>query len=325
AAVKRDRVYQRLIGNFGFSDVGRSFDGVHYIYAAPADNFTFIAAVPTRGVFQTDGWGWNRAGFGYAAYTRQWGKGRHAADTRFFAIEYDDWRHILKTDNRPLAVRRSDLGNIRINTFGGHTLHAFATPAGTIDLLLWGAGQTGRWGAEKHRAGAFDVEGGIQPKILPKIKPWLRAGHYWGSGSGNPAGHTHGTFFQILPTPRPYARFPFFNMMNTDETFGILILRPHAKVTISNEFHALRLSDPNDLWYSGGGVFQPWTFGYSGRNTSGRRSLGNLYDTSTEYRMNRRLTVTGYFGYTQGLAAMKQIYPQGKDGEFGYLEGLYRF
>src|SRR5581483_2084566 len=27
AAVKRDRVFQRLIGNFGFSDVGRSFDG----------------------------------------------------------------------------------------------------------------------------------------------------------------------------------------------------------------------------------------------------------------------------------------------------------
>ena len=41
--------------------------------------------------------------------------------------------------------------------------------------------------------------------------------------------------------------------------------------------------------------------------------------------MNRKLTVTGYFGYTQGLAAIKQIYPQGKDGEFGYLEGLYRF
>jgi len=105
----------------------------------------------------------------------------------------------------------------------------------------------------------------------------------------------------------------------------MLILRPHPKVTVSSEFHALRLSDPNDLWYAGGGVFQPWTFGYSGRATSGRRSLGNLYDTSVEYRTNRRLTLTGYFGYTQGLAVMEQIYPKGKDGKFGYLEALLRF
>ena len=116
---------QRLIGTFGFSDVGRSFDGVHYSFAKTTDNLTFVAAVPTRGVFQVDGWGWNRGGFGYLAYTHQWGHGRHAADTRFFAIEYDDWRHVVKTDNRPLTVRRGDLDNILIHTFGGHSLHVF--------------------------------------------------------------------------------------------------------------------------------------------------------------------------------------------------------
>ena len=325
AAVKRDRVTQRLIGSFGFSDVGRSFDGLHYILGNPTDNFTFVAAVPTRGVFQTDGWGWNRIGFGYAAYTHEWGAGKHSADTRFFAVEYDDFRHILKTDNRALAVRRADTENIRINTFGGHTLHALETGAGTFDLLLWGAAQTGRWGTQQQRAGAFDVEGGIQPKVLPQIKPWLRAGYYWGSGDGNPNDNRHETFFQLLPTPRPYARFPFFNMMNNQDTFGMLILRPHRKVTVSSEFHALRLADPNDLWYSGGGAFQPWTFGYSGRATSGRKSLGNLYDTSVEYRAQRHLTMTAYYGYTQGLAAMELIYPNGKDGKFGYLEGLVRF
>jgi len=40
---------------------------------------------------------------------------------------------------------------------------------------------------------------------------------------------------------------------------------------------------------------------------------------------NRKITLTAYLGYTQGLAAMEQIYPQGKDGQFGYLEFLYRF
>jgi hypothetical protein len=325
ATLKGSRISQRLIGNFGWADVGRSFDGVHYSFAKPSDNFTFVAAVPTRGVFQTDGWGWNKVGFGYSSYTHEWGKGRHAADTRFFMIEYDDWRHILKTDNRQVAIRRRDTENIRINTFGAHTLHAFQTGAGTLDFLAWGAAQTGRWGVQEQRSGAFDLEAGIQPKILPKLKPWVRGGYYWGSGDGNPNDNKHETFFSLLPTPRPYARFPFFNMMNNRDIFGSLILRPHAKVTVSSEFHSLRLSDSNDLWYSGGGVFQPWTFGYSGRATSGRGSLGNLYDTSLEYRPNRKLILTGYIGYTQGLAAIKQIYPKGKDGRFGYLELLYRF
>jgi hypothetical protein len=325
ATLKRDRVSQRLIGTFGWSDVGRSFDGIHYSYAKSAEDFTFVAALPTRGVFQTDGWGWNSVAFAYAAYTREWGHGRHAADTRVFAIDYDDWRDILKTDNRPLALRDRDTANIHIQTFGAHSLHAVTTAAGTVDALVWGAGQTGRWGTQTQLAYAFDVEGGYQPKILPRIKPWLRGGFTLGSGDGNPNDNKHETFFQLLPTPRPYARSPFFNMMNTEDRFGALILRPHPKITLSSEFHALRLSSANDLWYSGGGVFQPWTFGYTGRAVSGQRSPGNLYDTSVAYRANRFLTFTGYFGYTQGLAAMEQIYPRGKDGKFGYLETLLRF
>jgi len=325
AAVKRDRVFQRLIGNFGFSDVGRSFDGVHYSYATPNDNITFVGAVPTRGVFQIDGWGWNRIGFGYASYTHQWGSKGHAADTRFFFIEYDDFRHILKTDNRSLGARRADLANIRIDTFGAHSLHAIETGSGTVDILFWGAVQTGRWGVQTQRASAIDAEGGFQPKVLSKIKPWLRGGFTYASGDDNPNDNRHDTFFQLLPTPRPYAKFPFFNMMNTEDRYGILILRPHKKITIDTEFHALRLRDTNDLWYSGGGAFQPWTFGYSGRATSGRRSLGNLYDTGIDYRVARSLTFSGYFGYTQGLAAMSQIYPAGKDSRFGYLEFLQRF
>jgi hypothetical protein len=325
ATLKRDRISQRLIGTFGWSDVGRSFDGTRFSYSKPTNDFTFVAATPTRGVFQTDGWGWNRAAFGYGAFTHEWGHGNHAADTRVFVLDYDDWRHILKTDNRPAAVRAGDMDNIRIETFGAHSLHAFSTKAGTIDALAWGAVQTGSWGTQTQLAYALDFEGGFQPKVLPRLKPWIRGGFTIGSGDGNPNDSRHGTFFQVLPTPRPYARFPFFNMMNTEDLFGALILRPHPKVTVSSEFHALRLSNANDLWYSGGGVFQPWTFGYVGRPTSGRRSLGNLYDTSIEYRATARMILTCYFGRTQGLAAMEQIYPAGKNGNFGYVEAAFKF
>ena len=329
ATLKRDRVSQRLIGSFGWSDVGRSFDGLHYSYSKPGNDFTFVVATPTRGVFQTDGWGWNRVGFGYVSFTHEWGSGKHAADTRVFMLDYDDWRHILKTDDRPLALRQGDTENIHIQTFGAHSTHVFTTTAGTLDALAWGAGQTGRWGTQTQLSYALDFEGGYQPEALPgplaKLKPWLRGGFTMGSGDGNPNDNRHGTFFQVLPTPRPYARFPFFNMMNTEDSFGALVLRPHSKITVSSEFHALRLSNASDLWYSGGGAFQPWTFGYTSRATSGRRSLGNLWDTSVEFRATRRVTFTGYVGYTQGLAAIEQIYPKGTDGKLGYLEAQFKF
>jgi hypothetical protein len=89
-------------------------------------------------------------------------------------------------------------------------------------------------------------------------------------------------------------------MMNTEDAFGALLLRPHSKVTISSEFHALRLTNANDLWYSGGGAYRPWTFGYTGRAVSGRRSLANHYDTSVEYRFNRHAR----FGYLEAMFRM---------------------
>lgn len=325
AAVKRDRVNMRLLGHFGWAHVGRSFDGAHYTYNHRGGNFTAIGATPTRGVFQTDGWGETHTAFVYAAHTWAWGKGKHAADTRLFFLRYHDWRQVLKTDNRPLTTRRADLDRIRIETFGGHSAHAADTAGATFDFLLWAAVQTGRWGTQSHRAHAIDIEAGVQPKRGGRWKPWFRGGFYDGSGDADPADSRHGTFFQVLPTPRPFARFPFFNMMNNRDRFGMLILRPHAKVTLSTEVHSLALSQRNDLWLQGGGIFQPWTFGYVGRAANGARSLANLYDTGIEFRMRPDVTVSGYVGVAQGLAAIRSIYPGGQRAVLGYLEVLYRF
>src|SRR5262249_14814666 len=146
---------------------------------------------------------------------------------RLFALGYNDYRSgVVKTDNRPQAVRAADIGHINIGTYGGNYLQAAESPLGTVDLLFWGLLQNGSWGQLAQRSGAVAVEAGLQPRIWPAVRPWVRGGYNYGSGDGNPNDSTHGTFFQILPTPRVYARFPFFNMMNNRDIFGELILRP---------------------------------------------------------------------------------------------------
>lgn len=324
AALKRDRISQRLVGNFGFTHVGRSLDGVNYVYNVAKLNFTAVAARPTRGVFQVDGWGGLDIGLFSAALTGPVTLKSSAGEWRVFALQYSDWRDVLKTDNRATTLRQADRGNIRVTTLGANYIHNFNAKPGKFDLLFWGVWQGGRWGSLDHRAGAVALEAGYQPNIKV-LKPWIRAGYNYGSGDGKPGDKEHNTFFQILPTPRLYARFPFFNMMNNKDLFGELILRPHAKLSIRTDIHSLQLADRNDLWYSGGGAFQPWTFGYTGRTSNGHRDLATMFDVSADVNVNAYVTITGYFAAAQGDTLTKSIYPNGKNARFGYIELGYRF
>ena len=322
AVLKRDRIAHRLIGNFGFSHVGRSFDGVQYVRGTPSTNITLLAARATSGVFQVNGWGELDTDILYGALTRTVGK-EFSGEWRAFALSYHDGRSVLKIDNRPSAARAADHRNIRVTSVGGHYLQAVATTAGALDALLWGVGQFGHWGMLDHRAAAFALEAGFQPKL--RFKPWLRLGYSYSTGDGNPNDGTHQTFFQVLPTPRIYARFPFYNLMNNQDAFTELILRPHAKWTVRADAHTLRLSNKNDLWYVGGGAFQQTTFGYVGRPSNGSQSLANVYDISVDHQVNAHLVLTGYYAGATGRTVVTKIYPSGAAGQFGYAELNWKF
>lgn len=325
AIVKRDGISQRLIGTFGFSDVQRSFDGAQYTYSNGSWNVTAFSAVPDRGVFQVDGWGWVKTPVTYAALTKQATFGSSKAEWRVFGIYYNDDRGVVKTDNRPAAVKAKDLAGIDIGTYGGHYIQAIPTAVGIFDVLGWGALQSGRWGSQTQRSGAGAVEVGYQPKIVKAVRPWLRGGYFYSSGDNNPNDDIHGTFFAVLPTPRVYARFPFLNEMNNRDLFGELMLRPAKKITLRSDIHGLWLANSHDLWYSGGGAFQPWTFGFNGRPSNGSTGLATLYDLSADYQCTRALALSAYGGYARGGAVVAHIFNGDSNGKFGYLEANYRF
>src|ERR1051325_11338466 len=295
ATLVSTRLTQRLIRDFSFSAVGRSYDGAQLAFNTNSGNFTFLGARPTRGVYQIDAMGELNVDLFYGAYTVPVNLAKSSGEFRLFGLGYVDERSsVLKTDNRSAALRSADHNHIRIGTYGAHYVHVFRTQDhGAFDVLFWGSLQNGSWGFLTQRAGSAVVEAGWQP-VIHTLNPWFRAGYSFGSGDKNPTDGTHGTFFQVLPTPRPYARFPFYNMMNNEDFFGSATFRLPRSFVVKSELHALRLANANDLWYSGGGAFQPHTFGYTGRAASGRRSLGNLYDTGIDYRVNQRLTLSGY-------------------------------
>lgn len=159
------------------------------------------------------------------------------ADVRVFYLYYDDSREApLRVDNRPLAVRMTDAAAVGVHSVGGHAVTVVDAGPGMVDLLGWTTLQAGAWGEQDHQAWAWALEAGYQlPRLL--AAPWLRIGWNRSSGDDDPDDALHETFFQVMPTARIYAQLPFFNLMNSEDLFAQLILRPHARVTLRTDRH----------------------------------------------------------------------------------------
>jgi hypothetical protein len=198
--LQTNRVAQRLVGNFGFSNGQRSFDGVDAKVGGKDWDLTAMAGRAIQGVFNMNANPELNVDIQYLAYSHSFAR-QHVL-VRGFGLGYHDGRTgLAKTDNRTAAARALDHGNIRIGTYGGDMIAAVPAGKSTLDLLVWGAGQTGSWGVLGHSAGAFAVEGGIRLDRV-STKPWLRGGYLRSTGDNNSNDGTHNTFFQVLPTPR---------------------------------------------------------------------------------------------------------------------------
>jgi hypothetical protein len=319
------RIAHRLISNFGFTAVQRTFDGAQFAWTSGTHNVTALAARPTEGIFQVDGMGELNVQIYYGAYNRSISSRQGAGSFRAFAVGYVDSRSgALKTDNRSTAARTADRSDIRVETWGADYVHVFRTAsAGAFDLLGWGAIQTGNWGTLTHRAGAVVGEGGWQ--VPARLSPFLSAGYSYGSGDGDPADGRHGTFFQLLTTPRQYARFPFYNMMNNEDAYATLNVRLSPHLAVRSELHRLWLARATDLWYSGGGAFQQSTFGYQGRPSGGRRNLATVWDVSGDYQLTRVLTITLYYAHASADDVIAGIYGRENPGTLAYAETTVHF
>jgi len=320
AAMKAQRIAQRLIGPFGFTHGQRSMDGLHAFVKIGASQVTIAAMRPTSGVFTV-----TRAGrslpidVGYASIVRGVRTQRSEVDGRLFGVWYDDNRELVSTDNRPQGVRAIDARGIEVATLGGHLVGVRRVGTTRLDALSWLAVQRGRWGTQSHRAKAYAVEAGVQRTSWPGA-PWARVGAYASDGDVDAGDAAHGTFFQVLPTPRLYARFPFYNGMNIREQFATLAVTPRKTLTLRTGVHRLNLTQPSDLWYAGGGAFDDRAFGYVGRPTRGGRSLGAVVEGAVEWKPRRWLSAELFVGTNVRNDAAVQVASWTNGSRFSYAE-----
>jgi hypothetical protein len=320
--LQSNRIAQRLIGNFGFSDAQRSFDGIDAKYDAGGVDITAMAARSDQGVFNMNGNPELNVDLQYLALTRSEFKGHLL--WRGFAAGYHDGRLMTKTDNRALAVRTADHENIRIGTYGGDLLAAVPAGPGQFDFLFWGALQNGKWGELGHSANAVALESGYQIGKQPQA-PWLRGGWFRSSGDNNAADGTNNTFFQMLPKTRVYARLPFYNLMNSTDGFVQLMDKPVKKLALRSDLHWLQLTSAKDLWYQGGGAYDNKVFGFTGRPANGSSSLASVADISADWQATKNVALNFYYAYAQGKTVVAAIYPTDRNMQYGYVEFVYHW
>jgi hypothetical protein len=326
------RLSQRLIGPFGWSHVSRSYDGFQAVYDNTQANFTVGYYHPTQGGLEIDAMDTIEDIDLITAYLtfKESILIPHSEMGLFYIFYGDDRdaagrRNIPFVDNRPLSIRNADTHEIGIHTLGFHFLEALTLGPGMADFFLWVPIQFGDWGNLDHNAYAYAIEAGYQFAEVWS-KPWIRLGYFVGSGDEETGDNKHETFFQILPTARLYAFTPFYNLMNNEDLFIQLIMKPLDDLLLRTEFHNLRLNDKNDLWYMGAGATKKEgnIFGYVGRPSLANKSLANVWEITLSYDINENLNINGYYAHLFGKEIIEEIY-RGNDGDFAYLEFNLKF
>ncbi len=320
--VSKFRISERLIGPFDWSQIGRTYDGALLGYDAGEVKLNATYLKPRQGGFDLAG---NKqidgidVVYASANVVRPWFTDTGAG--RLFYIYYGDQRGLVPADNRPSDVRSAGARGISISSFGGNWTQIMPTAIGPIDAMVWGVLQDGSWAAQTHSAWAYAIEGGIRPNALP-WGAWIRAGFNRSSGDDDADDSRHETFFQMLPTARLYSFSTAYNLMNNQDIFGQLVLKPIKGMVWRTDLHWISLTERNDLWYFGGGATledRQTGFGYGTRSSAGARSLMTALDTQLAYQVNEHISFVLYYGHQFGSTVVGRLGKE-KNADFGYIE-----
>ena len=324
--LKKIRLGDRMISPFGWSAFSRSFDGVVSQYDNTNTNVTTSFFFPTQG-----GWEENinttidDIRITTVTVTSKRGSNIPGMEIAGFYYNYQDLRDVTqRVDNTGQTYAPSV--DINIHMFGGHAVGMYDIGPGTMDVLLWGGAQVGKWYELDQDAYAFDVEGGYQFTNMP-AKPWVRVGYYIGSGDANPQDGDHGTFFQMAPGTRKYNLLPFCNLMNVQDFFVQLIAHPRKKLMVRVDYHVWHLDKANDRWYMGSGPTQKHgkIFGYIGRPSSGHSDLAQELDVLVNYNFNPHWKAKVSYSHIFGQDVISGVYNENKDADYASAEIVFEF
>ena len=247
---------ERLIGAFGWNNIGRVFDAAKVRWQTEwfaADFFGGRVVVPQDNVFNVvNDYDWFS---GLYATLPQVPK--HTLEVYLLS------RNVSAQGPTAVPHPQTPQPSARDIYTLGLRLKSKPGEIGAWDYTVEAMGQLGdfrdtRAGAPTHRldheAYAAVVQGGYTFKDLWST-PRLGLEYSFASGDSNAKDGKHGTFENLFPTNHKfYGYADFLSLQNIHDVRAILQAKPHAQVSLALEGHLFWLADTSDNFYNVGGA-----------------------------------------------------------------------
>lgn len=294
---------ERLIGAFGWNNIGRVFDAAKLRWQNEwfgADFFTSRVVIPEDGRFNV-------------ANDYDWFSGVYATSTKIPKHSLDGY--ILSRNASPKAATaepspQAPQPSARDIYTVGVRLKSNPDQLGNWDYTLDLIGQFGnfrdtRAGAPAERldhfAYAVVAQGGYTFKDAWGT-PRLGLEYAHGSGDSDPKDDKHETFENLFPTNHKfYGYMDFFSLQNLHDVRGIVQLKPHSRLSLALEGHGFWLADTHDSFYNVGGGARGGTgttpgTGYGVNPTYGSY-VGSELDLIAGYALTRFAQLEAGYGH----------------------------
>ncbi|MFQ5737726.1 MAG: alginate export family protein [Acidobacteriota bacterium] len=297
---------ERLLGAFGWDNVGRSFEAsrLRYQRGAWGSDFFWARLVDVRraGARRRPG---NRDLYG--VYVIRAPKGV-VSRTEFYGFFFrDGLRTAGERGTQPLATR--------IFTLGFRREHQRA--AG-FRYELESAWQFGQRGPDRQRAAALVATAGYVWR--GRLQPSLSFEYDFASGDDDPADGNSNEFNNLFPTNHlHYGYADLVGLRNLHDFRFTATARLHPKLILQGDYHRFLLARRRGPWKSAGGRL----LGFDPAGEAGR-DLGQEVDLTLRFPLHDKLNfLAGYSIFLPGRFTARTRGPE--THHFGYIQTTVRF
>jgi hypothetical protein len=285
---------ERLVGAFGWNNIGRSFDAAKVRWQNNlfgADFFSGFPVVPEDGQFDEP----NKHDWFSGVYVNITKVPKTLLDLYFFSRNVD--REAINAEPSPqfgqptardiytaggrLKNKPGELGNWDYSLEGAYQFGDFATSGTTTRLT--------------QDAFMFVAQGGYTFADF-WATPRLGIEYDYSSGDDNSTDGTHGTFDNLFPTNHKfYGYMDFVSLQNIQDVRGELTLKPTSRLSVALEGHGFWLANTHDSFYNVSGA--PRATGGYGIQPGNSSFVGTEIDVIAGYALTRNAHVEAGYGH----------------------------
>jgi len=316
---------ERLIGAFGWNNIGRAFDAAKVRWQNAWFGVDFLAAmpvVPRDGQFDTS----NPHDTLSGAYATSLKIPKTILEGYFLARNASrDAINDVSDPQFPQPTARD------IYTVGGR-LKSKAGELGNWDYTVEGAYQFGDFAATAtgqrltQDAYMFVAQAGYTFADL-WATPRLGAEFDYSSGDSNPLDGTHGTFDNLFPTNHKfYGSMDLVSLQNIQDVGVNLTFKPTSRMSVAFMGNALWLANNHDNFYTVTGGTRPAPYA---ANATYNNFVGTEFTTVAGYAITRFAQVEAGYGHFFVGDYVKQTLSApafgSRDADWVYLQGTVKF